>query len=621
MESSFQKKNNRFNEFLETGNYEVCLNIETEGFCKDAYCENIFITSIKPCSVDFKVVLNKENLNIVFVDMSEVSEDDKIISWNWSFGDGNTSTEQNPINEYEQKDIYIICLEIETELGCKEKKCNMVGISIKQCKIDFILFFNGLNISINSASIWYGEPTFLWDFGDGSEIKEGYEVSHTYLQGGSYEICHTLQTDEGCDEKICKNIFLDFYDVDCNFTYEIANLSVKLYTNYFPDVEHKFDFGDGTISANPNHTYKEEGTYNICVSQTHEINENTCRKCIDIVIENTDYCKAKYEILHFDDNIHVFLDKSKSSSNIIERKWHFDNLLGVSGKSVINHYLKEGDSWVILEIETESGCKSNTLLNNSFLKSKDVECTVQIDHHLDGLIGGFKDISITDSEINSYLWTIDGKEYEDKDITHQFSAPGVYEVCHSIKTVDGCEDAYCQAFSVGIDLDCRADFTYTIDGLNFTVKDVSESMDEITKYQWVFGDGTKSTQKDFTHSFLQSDIYTICLNIETENDCTDFICKEITIGSVGIEDNKNALPEGIRIFPSPAKDKISIDNQSSFSFKVILFDSTGRRIEKEKLRKQEKLLLDTKLMPNGLYMVQLENEKGEQWTKQIVVQH
>jgi len=63
---------------------------------------------------------NKEKIN--FYDNSTPSE--AITSWLWDFGDGTTSTEQNPVHEYEEPDIYDVTL-IVNGVSLKTKRINI----------------------------------------------------------------------------------------------------------------------------------------------------------------------------------------------------------------------------------------------------------------------------------------------------------------------------------------------------------------------------------------------------------------------------------------------------------------------------------------------------------------
>ena len=56
--------------------------------------------------------------------------DGKITSWKWDFGDGATSTEQNPMHQYKDGRDYTVILDIEGPAG-KARRAKVGGVSVK----------------------------------------------------------------------------------------------------------------------------------------------------------------------------------------------------------------------------------------------------------------------------------------------------------------------------------------------------------------------------------------------------------------------------------------------------------------------------------------------------------
>ena len=51
-------------------------------------------------------------------------------AWKWDFGDGSTSTEQNPVHEYKAGKEYTAILEVEGPAG-KSRLSDVWGVSVK----------------------------------------------------------------------------------------------------------------------------------------------------------------------------------------------------------------------------------------------------------------------------------------------------------------------------------------------------------------------------------------------------------------------------------------------------------------------------------------------------------
>jgi hypothetical protein len=81
----------------------------------------------KPISANYSYkVADMERRLVSFHDES----DGKIASWKWDFGDGNTSTEQNPVHAYAAGRDYTVILEVEGPAG-KARRSKVWGVSVK----------------------------------------------------------------------------------------------------------------------------------------------------------------------------------------------------------------------------------------------------------------------------------------------------------------------------------------------------------------------------------------------------------------------------------------------------------------------------------------------------------
>lgn len=71
-------------------------------------------------------VVDKNRRMVAFIDQSEGA----IKSWNWDFGDGTTSSEQNPIHQYKEAGKYIVVLNIEGPKG-KSRMSKVWDVALK----------------------------------------------------------------------------------------------------------------------------------------------------------------------------------------------------------------------------------------------------------------------------------------------------------------------------------------------------------------------------------------------------------------------------------------------------------------------------------------------------------
>ncbi len=129
-------------------------------------------------------------------------------TWNWIFGDGNTSNIQNPTNNYLSIGTYTIFL-----VSGNPNTCNLFDTSSKVLTVlstpvaDFTWSPNPPepntpNVFTNLST---GATKYLWDFGDGTTGTNKDEI-HIYDKDGTYTVCLTATNEYGCRDTVCKSV-------------------------------------------------------------------------------------------------------------------------------------------------------------------------------------------------------------------------------------------------------------------------------------------------------------------------------------------------------------------------------------------------------------------------------
>jgi PKD repeat protein len=131
-----------------------------------------------------------------------------IVSYDWSFGDGATSTLENPEHIYIVSGIYPVCLTIVTSDACTNTFCEILNVinpvDTINCVADFSFEAIDLNVSFTNLS----DPdvgaitSYSWDFGDGSYSSDE-NPEHIFTASGYFEVCLTIGTDAGCSDETC----------------------------------------------------------------------------------------------------------------------------------------------------------------------------------------------------------------------------------------------------------------------------------------------------------------------------------------------------------------------------------------------------------------------------------
>lgn len=159
------------------------------------------------------VVINANNssgclpLTVNFNDVSIVPgtiPGDTITSWAWNFGDGTTSTLENPSHTFTNAGTYPVTLTITTLGGCTGN--NSLNPLIITAHPDPIAVFSvnatsfdlpfDITITTNQS---IGATSYIWDFGDGF-TSSAENPEHLYTTVGTFEIQLIAITQFGCPD-------------------------------------------------------------------------------------------------------------------------------------------------------------------------------------------------------------------------------------------------------------------------------------------------------------------------------------------------------------------------------------------------------------------------------------
>ena len=199
-------------------------------------------------------------------------------SWAWDFGDGGSSTEQNPTYLYSTPGTYTVSLTVSNSSGSDTQTRNSyVTVFIPPSPTaDFSATptsgFTPLTVQFSDLSSH--AATWLWDFGDGNSSTE-QNPSHIYTTAGTYEVSLTVTNSQGDDTKIRSDYIVvtappaptaafssDTQAGASPLTVNFTDQSTNSPTSW------AWDFGDGGSSTeqNPSHIYTTPGTYTVSLT-------------------------------------------------------------------------------------------------------------------------------------------------------------------------------------------------------------------------------------------------------------------------------------------------------------------------------------------------------------------
>ncbi len=312
-----------------TGPYLVCLTIyNTFLGCTAGSCDSVGSNIGSGCDATFYYMRDSVNyLTQYFYGYSNSN----VTSWYWDFGDGSSSTEQNPVHAYSDTGYYVVCLTVN---NCNSAYCENVYIT--DGSNDCYAYFswntvsnpNGLaGFQFTNYSSGSQNATYLWDFGDGSTSTLENPI-HYFIDDSAHTVCLTIISGN-CSNTYCETVQGNntggcqayFFPVDSSGTLVfIDNSSGNI--GYW-----LWDFGDGTTSNDqyPTHQYANPGVYNVCLQVGDFFNTCGDTYCQQVVVDstNTNPCQVWYQYYSVPGGASVF-SAYGAGSNSAQYTWNIN---------------------------------------------------------------------------------------------------------------------------------------------------------------------------------------------------------------------------------------------------------------------------------------------------------
>ena len=206
------------------------------------------------------------------------------LTYLWDFGDGTTSTEQNPLHSYPLSNFtetYFITLTVTSQSDGLSDSYS-TEYSTSSIIPRFSTTMDCSAITVYNLTIVCGTPfedysnfTYTWDFGDDSAPvttdEEMAEYTHNYTSSGMFTITLTMTDNNSNYEGTTTRIVGIRAGSEASFTYFADCLDVTFQdqsNSCNPIQSYLWDFRDGSTSTeeNPTHSYTTEGPHTVTLT-------------------------------------------------------------------------------------------------------------------------------------------------------------------------------------------------------------------------------------------------------------------------------------------------------------------------------------------------------------------
>jgi gliding motility-associated-like protein len=194
-----------------------------------------------------------------------------LTSWEWDFGDSQTSVDPNTSHSYATSGTYPVQLIVTSNVGCSDsitQNVNSFEVPVasftasSDCPNNQIIvdFVDNSSTSNDTLNYWF------YDFGGaGSSATEN--ATELFTSEGDYDITHIVGTVNGCYDTIVQNLNVPPFPT-AGFSYNTNNgLNIGAVFNFINTstnaTDYYWDFGNNnsSIEENPMNTYFSNDTY------------------------------------------------------------------------------------------------------------------------------------------------------------------------------------------------------------------------------------------------------------------------------------------------------------------------------------------------------------------------
>lgn len=502
------------------GDFDVTLLATNQYGCTDAFSMDKVVHVLKPIAkfgADQTYSCNGK-LSVAF---NNLTESPVPFTSGWTFGDGNTSSEKSPINQYAQAGNYTVKLSVTDSYGCTGAIERAELIRIVKTEALFAMSDDTIcpQGTVRLTNVSKNANRFTWMFGDGT-TSSVQNPEKRYNLAGDYPVS-LIASNGTCADTLTLNLNVESVKADfsvsepfiCQLPQSIGyqNLSINA-------VSYDWRFGNGTSSSvqNPQVAYlattKLDANNKAVFSDTLTVTSK--HGCKDKVVKTANVTVQLPKVLMDPGaggngaNLSgcipmslVFNDKTvyvTPNDSVVSRTWKLGTGNEQSVEQLAVDVTAAGRVPVKLTVTTSRGCVHSTTENINAGEKVNPDFTV-VGNNATCAVNAV-DFTITSpeaSKITSSSWDFgDG----DKDAMpvppHFYVKTGPMNVTLTVYNF-GCKSTVTKSNAVTIlgpiatvarTIDCQKPFEHRFVG---TVQDA-------TSYEWDFGDGSAAETATLT---------------------------------------------------------------------------------------------------------------------------
>ncbi len=391
---------------------------------------------------------------VSFIDQS-IPGIDPIVSWDWDFGDGGgTSNQQSPQHLFPMSGTFDVSLVVLDQNGCTDS----ITQSITWAPAPTITVVPDLPNGCTDHTVFFQNNSFPlngyatnWTFGDGA-VSTVESPTHTYTSAGIYTISLEMISPSGC---VSRDTFINMITVDTiptaiiSYNFDdcvdgITNFIDSSLSNGGTIIGWDWDFGDGntSIDQHPAHAYTAQGTYDIQLTVTDD------NGCTDQTVITIDWYPPSILDIEVDDYFGCTEHTVNFTNNSLpvigyDILWDLGDGTTSTELNPTHTYTATGEYSVSLSITTPTGCISQETWVD-YIRVTDPP-VADFSFSPDKASNFEPEVEFTDLSENASQWYWDfddnGEYSTQQNPTYTFQDTGFHAVTLLVTQLSGCQDS------------------------------------------------------------------------------------------------------------------------------------------------------------------------------------
>lgn len=600
------------------------------------------------------ITSGNEPLTVQFTGSASTDDKNDIVDYEWSFGNGDTSTEQNPSYTFANGGTFEVILTVTDGDGYSDDS-EIITINV-----------NSGPTALATANILEGnaplEVTFTgdqstddvnvisydWNFGNSGASTVANPVQ-TFVSPGMYTVSLTVTDDGGLQDTTTLEIVVNENQapiavasadttegnapLDVNFTGDQSSDDIGI-------ASYSWDFADGTTSnvPNPTHTFTDPDVYIVTLTITDDGGlEDTDTITITVSDPNgAPIAVATSDISEGSAPLEVTFNGEQSTDDqgITLYSWDFGDGSTSTEMNPTHTFVGEGTYEVILTVADANGQEDTDTITITVSSPNLAPQAIATSNVSEGdaplEVSFTADQSTDDVGIVSYNWDFgDGTSSTEVNPTHTYTLSGNYMATLTVTDASGLEDTASITITVnGAGTPVAVIVADKVEGplpleVTFTGDQSTDDVG-IATFNWDFGDGNTSQEANPVHIFTEIGEYTVTLTVIDEEGLQS--TEELTI--IVNEENETLEEPDFEfvLAPNPTTNYVDVVMSENFDLDqilgVMIHDMSGRLIRQfmvDEVLEGTVLRLPTNTYRNEVYVVTVMFANNDPVSKRLVI--